>query len=143
MSKKFDFLEHTADLYIAAYGGNLAEAFENAGLAMFEAMTDVDKIEPRREEKIEVEAFDEKSLMYNWLEALLVRFEVSGALYSRFKILKIEKTKDGLRLEARIWGELFDETKHEQKVGVKAATYHQMEIEKKPGKVTLRFILDI
>ena len=32
--KSFEFLEHMADAYIAAYGKDLAEAFENAALAM-------------------------------------------------------------------------------------------------------------
>ena len=39
MKKRFEFLEHTADAYIIAYGKDLAEAFENAALAMFEVMT--------------------------------------------------------------------------------------------------------
>ena len=37
---KFEFLEHTADVYIAAYGKNLAEAFENAAFAMSNVMTE-------------------------------------------------------------------------------------------------------
>jgi SHS2 domain-containing protein len=32
---------------------------------------------------------------------------------------------------------------HPQKVGVKAVTYHRMEILKKPANVTVKFILDI
>jgi len=41
---QFDFLEHTADAYIAAYGKTLDEAFENAALAMFEIITDIKTI---------------------------------------------------------------------------------------------------
>ncbi|HDN05403.1 MAG TPA: archease, partial [Candidatus Bathyarchaeota archaeon] len=37
----------------------------------------------------------------------------------------------------------FNPVKHPQKVGVKAVTYHRMEIVKEPNMVTLRFILDI
>ena len=47
--KKFEFLEHIADAYIAAYGKDLAEAFENAALAMFETMTDTARVEPKIE----------------------------------------------------------------------------------------------
>ena len=42
--EKFEFMEHTADVYVAAHGANLAEAFENAALAMFEVMTDTAKV---------------------------------------------------------------------------------------------------
>jgi SHS2 domain-containing protein len=48
-----------------------------------------------------------------------------------------------LKLKAKIWGEKFDSRRHLQKVGVKAVTYHRMEIIKAPDKVTLKFILDI
>jgi len=141
--KRFEFLEHTADAYIAAYGKNLAEAFENAASAMFEVMTDVKNVKPAIEGHIEVEAGDEYALLYNWLEALLVKFDTEALLCSAFKILSLEKTRNDLRLTAKIWGEKFDPNRHLQKVGVKAVTYHRMEIIKEPSKVTVRFILDI
>ncbi|MBS7632268.1 archease [Candidatus Bathyarchaeota archaeon] len=139
----FEFLEHTADAYIAAYGKNLAEAFENAALALFEVMTDTSQVAPAQEDKVEVTAEDEFSLLYSWLEALLVKSDTSQMLYSKFKILEIYEASDSFRLKAKIWGEKFNSKKHLQKVGVKAVTYHRMEILKDSQKVTLRFILDI
>ncbi len=139
----FEFLEHTADAYIAAYGKDSEEAFENAALAMFEVMTDVEKVVPQLEDYVEVEAQDEQALLYNWLEALLVRFDIDGLLYSKFKILNLTETPDGFRLSAKVWGEKFDAARHTQKVGVKAVTYHRMEIAKQLGRVILKFILDI
>lgn len=144
LRKRFEFLEHTADLYIAAYGKSLEEAFENAAYAMFEGMTDIDKVQPKQEDTVEVEGHDEQALLYNWLEALLVKFDVSGNLYSRFKIARIEKTLAGFKLNAKIWGEPFNSKKHLSKVGVKAVTYHQMQILRDAnGAVTVKFILDI
>jgi len=143
LKKRFEFLEHTADAYIAAYGESLEKAFENAALATFEVMTDVEKIKPKIEDLVEVEAHDEHALLYNWLEELLIRFDITKNLYCRFKVSSIEKTPAGLKLKARIWGELFNPERHPQKVGVKAVTYHRMEIVKKPEAVTVKFILDI
>jgi SHS2 domain-containing protein len=145
MAKKkgFEFLEHTADAYIAAYGKNLCEAFENAALAMFDVMTDVEKVNSEIEDCVEVVAEDEYALLYSWLEALLVKFDVSKMLYSKFKVLDLNQTSDGFRLRAEIWGEKFNPEKHSQRVGVKAVTYHRMEIIKEQNKVTLKFILDI
>jgi len=143
MQKRYDFLEHTADAYVAAYGRTLEEAFENAALATFEVMTDVNKVKPHVEDIVEVEARDQSALLYNWLEELLVRFEITNNLFSRFKISVIEKTSHGLRLKAKIWGDSFDPNKHTQRVGVKAVTYHRMEIVKEPEAVTVKFILDI
>ena len=143
LRKRFEFLEHTADLYIAAYGSSLEEAFENAAYAMFEGMTNLDKVQPLKEDTIIVEGYDEQALLYNWLEALLVKFDVRGNLYSCFKVEGIEKTSRGFKLKASIWGEPFNSKKHVSKVGVKAVTYHQMEIKKQPNLVTIKFILDI
>ena len=140
---KFEFLEHTADVYIAAHGATLAEAFENAALAMFEVMTDTEKVSPDVEDSVEVEAEDEYALLYSWLEALLVKFETKNMLYSKFKISSIDETSEGFRVKAAVWGEKFNAEKHTQKVGVKAVTYHRMEIIKDIDTVRLEFILDI
>ena len=139
----YEFLEHTADAYVAAYGKDLAEAFESAAVAMFDVMTEVEKVEAKVEDDVEVEEDDEYALLYSWLENLLVKSDINEMLYSKFEISSIERTSDGFRLKAKIWGEKFNPEKHPQKVGVKAVTYHRMEILKEPNKVTLRFILDI
>ena len=140
--KPFEFLEHTADVYIAAYGRNLEEVFENAALAMFEVMTDTSKIEQTLVENVEVIAADEFALLYNWLELFLIKFEIENKLYSRFEIKKMRKTKSKFFLNSKIYGENFDPNKHPSKVEVKAITYHKMEI--KHNEVFMaRFILDI
>ncbi len=140
---KFEFLEHTADILIAAHGSNLEEAFENAALGMFEVMTDTTKINPVQEDVVEVKAEDEYALLYSWLEALLVKFEINGILYSKFKITSLKDEGEEFTLKAAIWGEKFAVEKHPQKVAVKAVTYHRMEIIKELDSVTVEFILDI
>ena len=140
---KFEFLEHTADVYIASYGKTMEEAFENAAIAMFEVMTDTQKVKSTLADSILVKGKDELELLYNWLEILIVNFEVKNRLYSKFQILSLKKNLGFFTLSAKIWGEIFDPKKHVQKVGVKAITYHRMEIIKDPNKVTLEFILDI
>lgn len=143
MGKKYEFLEHTADAYVAAYGRDLIEAFENAAVAMFDVMTDVEAVEPKIEDSVEARGEDEYALLYSWLESLLVKSDVNRMLYSKFKISTLNRESEGFKLTARIWGEEFDAKRHLQKVGIKAVTYHRMEIIKNPGKVTLKFILDI
>jgi len=144
LHKRFEFLEHTADLYIAAYGRNFRRGFENVACAAFEDMTNLNKVRPKLEDAVEVEGLDEQALLYNWLEALLVKFDVTGNLYSRFRIDGIKQTSKGWRLKAKIWGEPFDAERHLSKVGVKAVTYHQMGIpQDSKGAVTVKFILDI
>ncbi|MCW4028261.1 MAG: archease [Candidatus Bathyarchaeota archaeon] len=140
---KFEFLEHTADVYVRAFGTSMEEAYENAALSMFETMTKSDKIAQTTEEEIEVEAEDQYALLYNWLEALLVKFETEGMLYSKFKIFDWQETTESFKIKAKIWGEKFNPKRHPQKVGVKAITYHLMVIIREPERVVLEFILDI
>ena len=140
---KFEFLEHTADVYVRAHGKTMEEAYENAALAMFEVMTDTDKITQRQEETLEVEAEDQYALIYNWLEALLVKFETENMLYSKFQITNWEETDENFKFKAKIWGEKFDPQKHPSRVGVKAVTYHRMVMIRERDRVLLEFILDI
>jgi protein archease len=140
---KFEFLEHTADVYIAAHGATMEEAFGNAALATFEVMTETEKIAPTKKEAIEVEAEDEYALLYSWLETLLIKFDVEGMIYSKFEVHGIKENKEGFKLKATVYGEKFEAQKHPQKTGVKAVTYHQMEFIKERERVTLMFLLDI
>lgn len=140
---KFEFLEHTADVYIRAHGKTMEEAYENSALAMFEVMTDTDKITQMQEDTLDVEAEDQYALLYNWLEALLVKFETENMLYSKFQITNWEETDESFKFKAKIWGEKFDPHKHPQRVGVKAVTYHRMVIIRERDQVVLEFILDI
>jgi len=140
---KFEFLEHTADVYIRAYGKTMEEAYENAALATFETMTDSVKVAQAEEQTLEVEAEDQYALLYNWLEALLVKFETENLFFSKFQITDWKETAENFKFKAKILGEKFDPQKHPQKVGVKAVTYHRMVIIKEKDRVVLEFILDI
>ena len=140
---KFEFLEHTADVYIRAHGKTMEEAYENAALAMFETITDTDQVAQLEEDSIEVEAEDQYALLYNWLEALLVNSETKGMLYSKFQINSWKETAENFKIKAKIWGEKFDPQKHPQKVAVKAVTYHRMVIIRETDRVILELILDI
>jgi SHS2 domain-containing protein len=142
-AEKFEFLEHTADAYIRAFGKTMEEAYENAALSMFETITDTGKIAQTQQENLEVEAEDQYALLYNWLEALLVKSETEGMLYSKFKISGWKETPEAFKFTATIWGEKFDAKKHPQKVAIKAPTYHRMVIIKERESVLLEFILDI
>jgi SHS2 domain-containing protein len=140
---RFEFLEHTADVYVRAFGKTMEEAYENAALSMFETMTDSGKIAQTQEETLEVEAEDQYALLYNWLEALLVKVETEGMLYSKFQITDWSETAENFKIKAKVWGEKFNSKKHPQKVAVKAVTYHRMVVIRDVDRVILEFILDI
>ncbi len=140
---KFEFLEHTADVYVRAHGTTMQEAYENAALSMFETITDTGKVAQTDADTLEVEAEDQYALLYNWLEALLVNSETKDMLYSRFQIVSLKETSEKFVINAKVWGEKFNPKKHPQKVAVKAVTYHRMMVIHEMDRVILEFILDI
>jgi len=140
--KRFDWVEHPSDIGFRAYGHNLAEAFENAALALFEIMVDTSKVEPLEKVDIDLGAEDEKALLYDWLDRLIYFHDSRNLVLSRFSV-KITRTPNGLKLSARAWGEAFDPGKHPERAAVKAMTYHMMEIKQEPRKCYVQAVVDI
>ena len=139
----FRFLEHTSDAYVEAWGPSLEAAFANAAAGFYETMLNIQSVEPEREDEVDVEGHDEKELLYNWLESFLLKFDIDGMVYSKYEIGTISAGSTPVTLHAKIRGEKYDRRKHDAKEEIKGVTYHQMEIEKHPDKITLRFILDL
>lgn len=131
LTKKFEILDiTTADVAIAAYGKNINELFENAAIGMMSIITDVEKIENKLKKEIKVDALDLESLMFNWLNELLFYLDAYSLIFSKFKI-KIEKIDDEkLILHAICYGDKISGKNYEIKTHIKAATYHQLKIEK-------------
>jgi len=135
---RFEYLEHTADVGIAAYGDDLREAFANAAYGMFSLIAELDSVAEREMRNISLSASDVEGLLVDWLNELLFLFDAEGLLLQRFDITRLE---DGV-LEARVYGEKADPSRHELKMAVKAATYHRLKVERgRPCRVQV--ILDI
>ncbi|WP_407455006.1 archease [Methanobrevibacter sp.] len=136
--KKFEYFEATADIGFKAYGEDLNEAFENAGLAIFNIISNTDDITPSNMISFEITSEDDVSLLYDYLEELLFYHEVEFMLFSEFHV----EIDDNLNLKATIKGEAIDWDKHERKTEIKAITFHKMDV-KKTDSVELRAIVDL
>ncbi|RLI34030.1 archease [Candidatus Bathyarchaeota archaeon] len=143
MAGGYRYLEHSSDIYVEAWGESLEEAFEKAAEAMFNAMTDLGKVEAERGVEVEAEGGDEQELLYSWLENLLVKYEVEGLVFSRFKVESLEKTGEGLKLKGKAFGEPLNLEKHPSKVEIKAVTYHLMEVKREDSRFLVRVLFDI
>jgi SHS2 domain-containing protein len=142
MGSFYRILEHVSDAYVEVEGGSLEECFSKAGLAVVDIMVDLDSISPVSDVDVRVEGFDLYSLLYNFLEDVLVRVTSGEFLPCRIDV-KIGGGGERFRLHARYSGESFVPSKHRAKVEVKAITYHLMEIVGKNGGYVIRFLLDL
>jgi len=143
MSAGYKFLPHTTDAYIEAYGTTMEKAFASAGLSLFDTICDVNSISKSMSEEIQITAGNESRLLYDWLEALLLKFELEGKVYSGIDVREISRDGGSLKLYAIISGETYDKSRHGAKVEVKAVTFHRMEVLANSSSVVLRFILDL
>lgn len=139
--KKFEFVDiTTADVAFVAYGKDLNELFENAALAMFEVMINTKQVKSVVKKEVSVDGTDVQSLLFNWLNELLVFVDGENLAFSEFDVKIDEKN---LKLKAVCWGERIDREKHETRTEVKSCTYHQMKIEKTKTMWKAQVILDI
>jgi len=139
---KYDYPEHTSDVYVQAYGRSLEEAFENAALGLTGVITDVSMVRPEQTVEETLEAGDVQMLLYKWLEAILVRLDAEQMVFSEFDV-KIGRIGDNYVLKAVMKGEKFKPEYHAKGTHVKAVTLHNMEIEEFPGKARVKVLLDI
>lgn len=139
MLKKYEFIEHTADLGLKAYGRSREELFSNAAEALFEVLVAAETIEEALERVVEVEADALDDLMVSWLSELLFLFDTEGLLLKRFDI----KTIKDHNLKATVGGETLDPARHEIKTGIKAVTYHKLYVRKRNGTWETQVILDL
>ena len=139
--KKFEFLDiSTADMAAAAYGISLNDAYANAALSMMDVISDIRKVDDRKERTFEVRGHDLKSLLFNWLNDVLYASITDGMLFSKFRVDIDQKT---MTLKGRAWGEKTDPKKHEMRGEVKAVTYHKMEISKEGEYWRVQVIFDV
>ena len=78
MGKRFEVIDHTADVGIAAYGEDLKEAFANAAYALFSMMLDLEGVGDALCRQVEVTADDRSDLLVAWLNELIYVFEVDN-----------------------------------------------------------------
>jgi SHS2 domain-containing protein len=134
-AKRFELIEHTADMGLKAYGKNLAEAFTNAAYGMFSIIAEMDEIKEKEKRCIEIKGDDKESLLFEWLNTLLYYFDVEGLVFKRFDITEFGESE----LKADCLGEKYNPKRHHLKTGIKSATYYMLEVDKEKKRVQVIF----
>src|ERR687890_2219763 len=89
----YRFLDHVTDAVIEAYGTTLEEAFENAAKALCDTMIDLKTVRPKREIKLSTKGNDLYSLLFDWLDKVMLLLVAGGIGFAGFfgKIKKNNK----------------------------------------------------
>lgn len=135
--KKFEILEHKADLKIKAFGKTKKELFENAMVGMFESA----QYKPATNGKgltteIKVKSIDLPSLLVDFLSEILYFCETKKEIYQKVNFKKFS--------ENEIEGTLIGKKLKRMGVHIKAVTYHGLDIHhEKDGTWQATILFDI
>ncbi|MDH4264083.1 MAG: archease [Deltaproteobacteria bacterium] len=137
--KRYETFDHTADLGIRIFGRTYEEVMTNAAYALFDLLTDLERVQETLAYAIHVEADEREELLVRWLSELLFLCASQGYLFKRFHFSHL----DHRSLEAVAHGEIFRPSRHEFKTEIKAVTYHQVAIRENNGAWEARVIFDV
>jgi len=136
--RRFEIIEHTADIGLKIYAKNLKGIFVNAATGLLSLVTDIRKVSAKKSIKINLKEENREELLVSWLNELIFQFSAHNFLAKQFKIKKI---MDNL-ISADVRGEKIDLAKHKILTEIKAATYHDLEIKNIAGGLEAKVILD-
>lgn len=133
----FEFVEHTADLGVRAWGPSLGVAFAEAARGMVEyVLDDPDAVKEHDFRMVELTEPSLDRLLLEFLDALNFLILTEGFVYRRVEV----ELDEGLgRLVARAHGEFHDEERHGHVHEIKAITFHDIRVQRAPPEVYVIF----
>ncbi|QTA87180.1 archease [Desulfonema magnum] len=136
---KYNLIDHTADFGMHVFGSDMKELFGNAARAMFDVITDINKLQEMNEYKIHVSGDDWPDLMVNWLREMLFLWTGRELLVKKISILSLCEYE----LTASVMCDLYDPDTHFIKNEIKAVTYHQIEVYRAATGWESKIIFDV
>ena len=134
--KKFEFLEHTADIKFKAYGKNINEIFESCTLAFSSYISREKKIKSKIEKQIKIEADNHEQLLYKFLDELIYLLDADKFIVSKAKVQIADN-----KLTALLEGD--SALNYKDLDHVKAATYAEMYIKQDLKGWEAQVVLDV
>lgn len=139
---KYKFFDHTADVLFQAFGGTIEEAFSNAALATGSVMINPTYVESVLERKISVSANKYETLLYEFLEELIVLVDSEEFLLHNVRDIVIKDDYGKYVLDAVFVGDKLSD-KYITESAVKSVTYSEMKVEKSENGYMVQVVLDI
>jgi len=126
VTERFEILEHTADIGLRARAPTREEVFETLGEGLA-TLQDAWFPDGGDERRVEVEAPDPAALLVAWLDELLFLHETEDAVFAGLVVDRVDDASLSARVRLSPRGD-----RRLEGVGVKAATYHQVRVDREP-----------
>jgi SHS2 domain-containing protein len=137
--KKYRLTPRQSEIAVRVSGNSQADLFANSAFALFDVMTDIEKVAIKDRLPLEVEGADRDDLMVNWMRELLYLYQGSGYLLKEFLI---REATDNL-VKAEACGEKIDPDRHEINKEIQGIAYHQSRMQKTGDHWTAQLIFEI
>mgnify|MGYP001166008392 CR=1 FL=1 len=135
----WEHFAHGADIGVRGRGATVAQAFEQAALALTAVVTDPGLVRPDRVLHVRCRAPDLELLLYEWLNSLVFHMATQHLLFAAFDV-RIA----GDELEAEVRGEAVDVARHAPAVEVKGATFTELAVRRDDdGRWRAQCVLDV
>jgi len=138
MMKKYEQLDISGDVGLRVWGQTLEELFAHAAEGMGELVTDTTNVEQTEKKEISLVSENIESMFIQWLNELIFLFDAHGFLGKSFDVHIAD-----LALHAQISGGIYNPEQNESRLLIKAATYHQVSIQKVNSMWEAAVIFDI
>jgi SHS2 domain-containing protein len=129
VTERFEILEHTADIGLRARAPTREKLFEALGEGLA-TLQDAWIPNGGDERRVEVEASDAAALLVAWLDELLFLHETEDAVFAGLVVDRVDDASLSARVRLSPRGD-----RELEGVGVKAATYHQVRVDREPDGV--------
>ena len=136
---RYEIIDHTADIGLRSWGGDLKELFANAAYGMFAIMADLKDVRTKNSQKINLKAPNLEELFLSWLSELLYQYSSQGVIFKEFLIHKISEKV----ISAEAKGEKLNLPGRRLKTEIKAVTYHELKVQKVKGNWQAEVIFDV
>ena len=132
--KKYQILEHKADLKIKVFGKTKEELFENAMVGMLKAAKYQKKLKSQNSKvKIKIKSMDLPSLLVDFLSEILYLVETKKIVFEKVEFKKFTENE----IEAILTGKPLKR----MGVHIKGVTYHDLDIHQEKDKTWQATIL--
>jgi SHS2 domain-containing protein len=135
----WEYFEVEADVGVRAWGPTVEACFRQCALAVFDLIVPLRAVAAAESREVMAQAETPEALLVAWINELLYLHDVEG-----FTLCDVEGPRlEATRAHGRLIGEPVDPERHPRGILVKAATFHQLALERTPERVEARVVLDI
>ncbi len=137
--KGFKIIDHKADIAVEVFSNSINELYQVAIEAFTSIITNLEKVNPTTYRMVIIKGNDKEQCLVNLLSELIFIYDVDGFLCRKTRITNITPN----HLRADLYGEKFDNEKHDILGDIKAVTYHGLSIIKEDGLFRTTIIFDL